>query len=119
VTRLSNVQKLKAFRRELRSALTLAEVRLWGVLKNSQLAGRKFRRQHSVGPYILDFYCPAEQLAIELDGSAHDSEVAEIRDGARDAYLNKLGIRVVHYENRHVMTNLEGVLQDILRRLGA
>ena len=59
----------KTKRKKLRNNLTPAEAALWNLLKNSQLEGRKFRRQHSVGFYILDFYCPSERMAIELDGA--------------------------------------------------
>src|SRR2546430_11027834 len=68
-----NVARLKPRRRELRRRLTIAEARLWNHLKESSLRGRKFRRQHSVGPYILDFYCPGERLAVELDGADRKS----------------------------------------------
>jgi very-short-patch-repair endonuclease len=109
----SNLTPLKSRRQELRSALTPAEIRLWQALKGRQLMGRKFRRQHSMGPYVLDFFCPAEALAVELDGSAHDSAAANERDERRDAFLASLKIRVVRFENRHVMENLEGVLAEI------
>ena len=99
--------------RQLRMSLTPAEARLWKYIQNRQLAGRKFRRQHSAGPYVLDFYCPREHLAIELDGAAHDHEQAAQRDEARTRYLASLGIKVVRFENRDVMSNLEGVLQVI------
>ena len=65
---LNNVKVLKPIRQALRNDATAAEKQLWQFLKGSQLSGRKFRRQHSVGYFILDFYCPSEQLAIELDG---------------------------------------------------
>jgi len=68
--RLNNLPELAGFRRKLRNALTPAEARLWTLLKRAAL-GRKFRRQHSVGRYILDFYCPSEKLAVELDGEDH------------------------------------------------
>ena len=120
VSRLfSNLSALKPRRKELRAALTPAEVRLWVALKGRQLDGRKFRRQHSMGAYILDFYCPQEKLAIELDGAAHDSAAAQIRDERRDAFLAGLGIRVLRYENRNVMENLDGVLADIRARFAA
>ena len=99
--------------RQMRLTLTPAEARLWKYLQNHQLAGRKFRRQHSVGPYVLDFYCPREHLAVELDGAAHDHELAAQRDEIRTRYLESHGIKVVRFENRDVMNNLEGVLQMI------
>ncbi len=68
---LHNRKYLKENRKMLRSNLTPAEAELWKHLKSSQLYGRKFRRQHSIGNFILDFYCPSEKLAIELDGQIH------------------------------------------------
>ena len=113
---LHNVQALKPRRKELCSARTPAEIRLWQALKHSQLDGLKFRRQHSMGPYIADFYCPAAKLVIELDGSVHDSEAAQQQDAERTSYLLSLGLRVVRFENREVMENLEGVLCEIRRQ---
>ena len=114
--RLSNLPDLKPLRRMLRASLTPAEARLWLALQRRQLASRKFRRQHSYGPYVLDFFCPEEMLAIELDGAAHDSAMANEHDQQRDAYLAARGIRVARYENQDVMENLEGVLGDIRER---
>jgi len=111
--RLNNIEPLKARRRQLRRVLTPAEARLWTHLQDKQLRGRKFRRQHSIGPYILDFYCPQERLAVELDGAAHDSVRAQQQDAARTAFLGGLGIRVVRFENRNVFDNADGVLQEI------
>jgi very-short-patch-repair endonuclease len=110
-----NRTALKLQRRTLRGTLTLAEARLWKHLQRSQLEGRKFRRQHSVGQFVLDFYCPAEKVAIELDGAAHDHEVARLADAIRDSYLASLGVTVLRFENREVMENLEGVLLQITR----
>jgi very-short-patch-repair endonuclease len=111
--KVNNKVALKSLRQQLRNALTPAEARLWMQLRNSQLAGRKFRRQHSVGPFVLDFYCPQEQLAVELDGAAHDHERAAERDEARTRYLGSVGVTVVRFENRDVIDNLESVLQTI------
>jgi very-short-patch-repair endonuclease len=111
--RLHNLNHLKPRRRQLRSALTLAGARLWTALQSAKLKGRKFRRQHSVGPHVLDFYCSAEKLAVELDGAAHDHEAALLRDEARSKCLEELGIRVVRFENRSVIENLEGALSEI------
>ena len=74
---LHEIPELKTFRRELRHNLTPAEAALWKMIRGSRLDGRKFRRQHSVGLYILDFYCPAEKLAVELDGQVHSSGQAQ------------------------------------------
>jgi very-short-patch-repair endonuclease len=117
--RLNNLKGMKSRRAQLRANLTPAEAALWKALQRSQLGGRKFRRQHSVGMYVLDFYCPREKLAVELDGAAHDSEVAQHRDGRRDRYLAELGVRVLRFENREVMRNLEGVLEAIRERFAS
>jgi very-short-patch-repair endonuclease len=112
----SNLSSFKDLRQGLRSTLTPAEIRLWQALKAKQLGGRKFRRQHSIGAYVMDFFCPSEMLAVELDGCAHDSAAANARDETRDAFLSSLGIKVVRFENRDVMQNLEGVLAEIAAR---
>src|SRR5215510_10527888 len=84
---LNNAPSLRPLRSQLRMSLTPAEARLWKQLQSRQLGGRKFRRQHSVGPYVLDFYCPREHLAVELDGAAHYHEGAAKRDETRTRYL--------------------------------
>ncbi|AYA37332.1 DUF559 domain-containing protein [Hymenobacter oligotrophus] len=92
-----NRQELKQTRKQLRGNLTPAEAALWKALQGGRLDNRKFRRQHSVGPYILDFYCPAERLAVELDGQGHFDVAGEAHDVARAAYLRHVGIRVLRF----------------------
>jgi len=111
--RFYNRRSLIDRRRTLRSSLTPAEAALWRLLQHSQLKGRKFRRQHSVGPYVVDFYCPGERLAIELDGAGHDSERSTARDEVRKRFLSGADLTVVRIENRHVFENPEGVLELI------
>ncbi|MFO1430791.1 MAG: endonuclease domain-containing protein [Candidatus Competibacteraceae bacterium] len=113
---LYNIPSLKPRRKALRSTMTPAEIKLWQVLKHSQLDNLKFRRQHSIGPFIVDFYCPSARLIVELDGSTHDNETAWQRDEQRTAYLESLGLRIVRFENRDVIENLEGVLAEIKQR---
>lgn len=108
--RLHNHESLKFRRRQLRQNLTPAEARLWSALQHSQLAGRKFRRQHSIGNHIVDFYCPSERLIIELDGAPHDHETAWRRDQEREAFLRAHKLDILRFENHAVMENLEGVL---------
>lgn len=115
IRRLNNARHLLDRRRVLRAKLTPAEVTLWRALQGSNLNGRKFRRQQSLGPYIVDFYCAAEKLVIELDGAAHNSERSASLDEARDRFLRSLGLTVVRLENRHVMENPEGVLEYIIQ----
>lgn len=110
---LHNRKYLKEYRKALRNDSTPAEAELWKFIKGAQLGGRKFRRQHSIGNYILDFYCPSEKLAIELDGQVHFNSVAQQLDEERDKSLEKLGIKVLRFENKYVFQNLEAVLQVI------
>jgi very-short-patch-repair endonuclease len=109
---LNNRRELKARRRELRGSLTIAEARLWSCVQHGRL-GWKFRRQHSIGPFVVDFYCPSARLAIELDGAAHDSDSAGRYDERRSQYLRSNGIVVVRFLNEDVLKNLEGVLAAI------
>ena len=102
---------LKQYRKSLRNKATAAEAFLWNYLKKSQLDGRKFRRQHSIDNYIVDFFCFEECLAVELDGEIHNRQIEE--DKIRDAYLLSKGIKVVRFENRFVFEHLEQVLDDI------
>ena len=115
--KLHNIRDLKENRKRLRNGLTPAEAKLWSLLKNSQLEKRKFRRQHSVGPYVLDFYCPSERLCIELDGAAHFTDGGYEYDSARTEYLDALNICVIRFENKDVFENTEGVLEEIRRNL--
>ncbi|MPZ44912.1 MAG: DUF559 domain-containing protein [Betaproteobacteria bacterium] len=115
---LNNRFALKARRRELRRSLTVAEARLWSCLQRDRL-GWKFRRQHSIGPFIVDFYCPSGRLAIELDGTAHDSESASYYDHKRSEYLREKGVRVIRFVNDDAIRNLEGVLHMIRAELSA
>jgi very-short-patch-repair endonuclease len=108
-----NRPEMEPRRKELRSTLTPAEASLWKSLQRSQVNGKKFRRQHSVGPYILDFYCPECRLAVELDGQGHFNSMTSEYDYRRDEYLKNLNIRVLRFENRLVFENLEGVLHMI------
>ncbi|WP_333600649.1 endonuclease domain-containing protein [Flavobacterium sp.] len=104
---------LKSFRTELRKNLTPAEAFLWKQLQKAKLDNRKFRRQHSIGNYIVDFYCPSEQLAIELDGEGHYHEAAQPYDEERDLFIAYFNIRVLRFENKQVFDNLEAVLEEI------
>jgi adenine-specific DNA-methyltransferase len=112
---LINSPELIPRRRLLRKEQTEAERRLWNAINNRQLSGVKFRRQFSVGHYILDFYCAEKKLCIELDGGQHAS--AGEYDQARSEYLAGNGIRVVRFWNNDVLQNLEGVVQELSRHL--
>ena len=113
MNRLHNLPQLKERRRQLRSSLTPAEALLWKNLQRSQVGGRKFRRQHSVGPYVVDFYCPACRLAVELDGQGHFDSTRSEYDVKRMRFLEQEGIRVLRFENRQVFESLDEVLTVI------
>ncbi len=116
---LNNKPILKTRRQELRNNATPAEKLLWSVLQHSNLGGYKFRRQHSVGMYILDFYCPAEKFAVELDGDSHFTDEAREHDRQRTEYLNGFGIRVIRFLNTDVYDNLQEVCEKIVECLVA
>ena len=108
-----NRKELKAFRRNLRKNLTPAEVALWQHLKAGKLNGASWRRQFSVGNYILDFYCPVHKLCVELDGEGHFTMQGDMYDYDRTEFLTSLGIRVLRFENKDVWDNIELVLETI------
>ena len=97
--------------KKLRKNLTTAESHLWQALRNKQLKGLRFRCQHPVGNFILDFYCPAYKLAIEVDGEIHAQQIDY--DKARTAELEKYGYRVLRFSNDQVMNHLPQVLEEI------
>ncbi len=115
---IMNHPDLKSFRKELRNNSTPAEAKLWSLINNRQLLGRKFRRQHSVGPFILDFYCPEEKLAIEVDGNVHFNITNEEYDLERTQFLNVYGVNVVRFENTEVFENTDFVLAAIKQQFG-
>ena len=108
-----NKKKLEDNRKRLRNNSTPAEAALWSLIKNKQINGRKFRRQHSIGNYILDFYCPEEKLAIELDGEDHYWEEGMRRDKLKTAYIESHGIKIIRFENKLVFKDPEFVLNTI------
>ena len=97
----------------LRKNMTPAEVELWEALKGNKLNGAKFRRQHPISQFIVDFYCHKYRLVIELDGSVHDLEDQKERDVGREAMLKDLGLKVIRFSNTKVKNNLNQVLTNI------
>jgi very-short-patch-repair endonuclease len=102
--------------RRLRQSSTDAERRMWSALRDRRLTRYKFRRQHPVGDFILDFACTEFRLVIELDGGQHADDPADIR---RTAWLEGQGWKVIRFWNNDIVTNTDGVLQAILRTLRA
>lgn len=105
-------------RRQLRRESTDAELLLWRLLRGRQLGGAKFRRQHQVGQYVLDFYCPEYRLAVEADGGQHVASVGLAKDELRTRYLEGRGIRVLRFSNLEVLLGTEAVLETISKALG-
>ena len=110
---IHNRKQLRETRKRLRNHSTSAEAVLWTYLKGRQVKSRKFRRQHSVGIYILAFYCPEEHLAVELDGQGHFTVAGWEADLERDQYLQSLHIRTIRFENREVFDDPEGLIERI------
>ena len=110
---LRNDPALKQRRRELRRNQTEAEKVLWAHLRNKQFYGMKFFRQYSIGPYILDFYCPNIKLAVELDGGQHNQCESKEYDAARSEYLKSQGIEVMRFWNHEVLLDMETVLSEL------
>lgn len=108
-----NNPRLKSRRRELRVNQTEVEKLLWGKLRNRKLFGFKFYRQYSIGPYVIDFYCPSKKLGLELDGSQHMKIDAKMYDKVRKMYLESKDIQLLRFWNNEVMKNIEGVLEKI------
>jgi very-short-patch-repair endonuclease len=101
------------YARELRKNQTDAEQLIWNLLRGRRFLGKKFRRQHPVGRYILDFYCHEEKLAIELDGGQHNEPVQEKKDSKRTEFLEKQGIKVLRFWNNEVLQQTESVLEAL------
>lgn len=112
---MSNVHNNKIFierRKELRQNATPAEKKLWWYLRDNKL-GAKFKRQHSVGGYILDFYCAKKKLIVELDGEVHNTEEAKEYDTVRDKFFKELGYTTLRFKNGEVESDMEKVLEEI------
>ena len=99
--------------KQLRAEATFPEKLLWGRLRSRRLLGLKFRRQHCIDSYVVDFYCAAANLVVEIDGRSHDGRVEY--DKARSAHLAELGLCVVRYTNDEVLADLDVVAEDIAR----
>jgi very-short-patch-repair endonuclease len=114
---LFNRKELGKCRITLRNNLTSAEASLWNLLKCRQVSGYKFRRQQSIGNYIVDFCCPKAMLVIELDRNIHGEYSQIIKDELRDNYLTKLGFKILRFENKRVFQDPEFVINEIKKCL--
>ena len=107
------IGKLYQYGRELRQESTKAEKLLWSELRNRKLNGLKFRRQHPLDKFIVDFYCNEKKLVIELDGGVHDEKINKDYDEARTAMLAGLNIIVLRFKNEDITNNLKEVIRKI------
>jgi very-short-patch-repair endonuclease len=112
MNQLHNLPQMKERRKELRHNMTVAEKALWQMIRNEQL-GVKFRRQHSVGSYVLDFYCAPLRLAIEIDGSTHNDKDVQLRDKIRQRELEQHNITFVRVTDPQVLSDSTFVLRMI------
>lgn len=110
--KIHNKKSLLDIRRDLRKSSTEAEQILWEYLRNNKL-GVKFKRQHSIGNYIPDFYCASKRLIIELDGAAHTEKEQKEKDEERDKNLKEMNFSVLRFLNSEVETNIDSVIKKI------
>lgn len=103
------------FARQLRQHQTDTEQKIWQVLRNRQFLNLKFRRQHRIGPYIVDFCCLEKKLVIEIDGGQHAEQ--KNKDILRTSYLNQAGFSVVRFWDHEVLKNVNAVKEEILRNV--
>jgi len=108
-------EKHEPYARNLRHSQTSAERKLWLLLRDRRLAGFKFRRQHPVGPFVVDFCCTEAKVIVELDGGHH--ALTHDSDTARSGYLAGQGHRVLRFWNNEVLGNTSGVLERIVEAL--
>ncbi|MFN3583393.1 endonuclease domain-containing protein [Phenylobacterium sp.] len=100
--------------RSLRRRMTPPEARLWVALRRKAVEGLRFRRQHPVGPYVLDFYCEAARLCVEVDGQTHWLGAAPARDADRDAWLAARGVKTLRLPASVVLGDLDAAVRTIL-----
>lgn len=104
------------FARKLRQDATDPEALMWACLRNRRVNKRKFRRQHALAPYVLDFYCADLKLSIELDGGQHNTNEGKQHDKAREAFLRSLGIETLRFSNEEFMRHTDSVMNVIWDR---
>jgi len=113
MTKIFNKKTETIKRKILRNNMPLPEIILWSRLKSKQLGGYKFRRQYGIGRYVIDFYCPALKLAIEIDGDSHFIDDVKEYDRDRQIFIESLGVKFLRFTNSDIMNNLDSVLAQI------
>ena len=111
---LHNIKQLEQNRKDLRKQMTKSETLLWTRLRGKQ-SGFRFRRQHSIGSFIADFYCANRNLVIEIDGITHDDKKAIIRDNIKEKFLNQKGITILRFNDQEILQNIDEVIEGIWR----
>ncbi|BAY45997.1 hypothetical protein SAMD00079811_36040 [Scytonema sp. HK-05] len=118
MTKLYNKTSEKQKRQALRNNIPPAEKMVWAKLRSQQVEGCKFRRQYSIGAFVVDFYSPELKLAIEIDGDSHYEDGAPEYDRERQAFLEDKGTKVVRFTNQKVYEDLDGVVEAIRQIIG-
>ena len=113
MTKLYNKISVKEKRKYLRKNMPSSELKLWKKIRNKQMLNIKFRRQYSIGNYIVDFYCAELKLAIELDGETHFTQDNIDYENKRTKYIESLGIKIIRYSNYEIINNFEGICYDL------
>ena len=106
---------LYEYAKQMRRNSTQEEEALWHKLKNKQVAGLKFRRQHPIDKFIADFYCHEKKLVIELDGNIHNQKEQASLDKGRTETMNEFGITVLRFKNEEIINNIEDVVSQIIK----
>ncbi len=119
MTDLFNKSSMKEIRRGLRQTSTESEVLLWGELRGRKLLGVKFKRQFSIGSFVVDFYCSSHELIIEVDGSVHDDPDVQQNDKDRQEALERLGLLMLRVTNHDVINHMDDVLTNIKMHLNS
>lgn len=114
---IRNDPSMKDLRRDLRRNQTDAEKAFWKCIRGRQVQGLKFFRQYSVGQYILDFYCPAVKLCVELDGGQHNDEQNKESDGVRSEFLQTQGVTVLRFWNHEVLQQTDAVMEKLAQQI--
>lgn len=117
MVKIYNIRKFFERRKELRRKQTPQEEKLWWYLKDRRLLGFKFRRQASIGGYILDFYCAEKGLIIELDGDIHNKSENQELDKMRDKFFRELDYKILRFKNSRIENDTNGVIKEIEKYL--
>ena len=110
-----NKKSLKEIRRDLRQESTLAEDFLWQIIRNRRLNQLKFTRQHSIGNYVVDFYCASKRLIIEIDGEVHNESYQKEKDKSRDENLQEMNFTILRFSNKEVQSDINFVKEEIIK----